>query len=45
MNKGFIIIYNIKILKYFSHKAQKKTLITESLNFIRDDEDAFHRLD
>ena len=24
MNKGFIIIYNIKILNYFSNKAQKK---------------------
>ena len=24
MNKGFIVIYNIKILKYFSNKAQKK---------------------
>ena len=44
MNKGFYLIYNIKILNYFSNKAQK-TLITESLNFIRDDEDVFHRLD
>lgn len=33
MNKGFYVIYNIKILNYFSNKAQKKTLITESLNF------------
>lgn len=33
MNKGFYIIYNIKILIYFSHKAQKKTLNNESLNF------------
>ena len=24
MNKGFIVIYNIKFLIYFSHKAQKK---------------------
>lgn len=45
MNKGFYVIYNIKILNYFSNKAKKKTLITESLNFIRYDEDVFHRLD
>lgn len=24
MNKGFYVIYNIKIPKYFSNKAQKK---------------------
>lgn len=29
MNKGFIVIYNIKILKYFLNK-HKKTLISES---------------
>ena len=33
MNKGFYLIYNIKIRNYFSNKAQKKTLISESLNF------------
>ena len=32
-DKGFHVIYNIKIPKYFSNKVQKKTLITESLNF------------
>jgi len=45
MNKGFIIIYNIKIPKYFSNKVQKKLSLLRVYIFIRDDEDVFHRLD
>ena len=45
MNKGFIVIYNIKILNYFSNKAQKKLSFLRVKIFIRDDEDVFHRLD